>query len=123
MRQPYQALVWIDHHQAKVFQFDATEVHHLVIHSTHPHQHLHHKANSGDSGHAPPDKAFLRKVAESLATAGAVLLVGPGSAKTELAADIGRAEPADHPTDAELVALGRSYFEAKDPKRSQSHSQ
>ena len=62
----YHALVWIDHREAKVFQFDATDVDHSTVQSTHPHQHLHHKANSGDSGHAPLDKEFLKHVAQAV---------------------------------------------------------
>jgi stalled ribosome rescue protein Dom34 len=132
MSQHYHALVWIDHHEAKVFQFDATDVQHTSLHSSHPHQHLHHKANSGDSGHAALDTAYLRKVAEAIAKSGAVLIVGPGSAKSELAAYIERTspelakkiagvDPADHPTDGELVAFARSYFKADDRMHSQTH--
>jgi stalled ribosome rescue protein Dom34 len=132
MSQHYHALVWIDHHEAKVFQFDTIDVEHTTIHSSHPHQHLHHKANSGDSGHAPVDKGFLERVAECIAHAGAVLITGPASAKTELAAHIERSspelakrisgiEPMDHPTDGELVAFARSYFKADDRMRSQTH--
>jgi stalled ribosome rescue protein Dom34 len=130
MSQHYHALVWIDHHEAKVFHFDATDVEHTTVHSSHPHQHLHHKANSGDSGHAPVDKGFLERVAECIAQAGAVLITGPASAKTELAAHIGRTspelakrisgvEPMDHPTDGELVAFARSFFKADDRMHSQ----
>lgn len=132
MSQHYHALVWIDHHEAKVFQFDATDVEHTTIHSSHPHQHLHHKANSGDSGHAPLDKEFLKHVAASVAQAGAILITGPASAKTELATYIGQTSPElakrisgveslDHPTDGELVAFGRSFFKADDRMHSQSH--
>ena len=60
MADHYHALVWIDHREAKVFQFNATDVERAEVRSTHPHQHIHHKANSGDSGHAPLDKEFLR---------------------------------------------------------------
>jgi stalled ribosome rescue protein Dom34 len=132
MSQHYHALVWIDHHEAKVFHFDATEVERTTVHSSHPHQHLHHKANSGDSGHAPLDKEFLRHVAASIAQAGAVLITGPAGAKTELAAYITHTSPdlagrisgvetMDHPTDGELVAFGRSFFKADDRLHSQLH--
>jgi hypothetical protein len=90
MSQHYHALVWIDHHEAKVFQFDATDVEHTTVRSSNPHQHLHHKANSGDSGHAPLDKEFLKHVAASVAQACAILITGPASTKTELATYMGR---------------------------------
>ena len=89
----YHALVWIDHREAKVFQFDATDVDRSTVRSTHPDQHLHHKANSGDSGHAPLDKEFLKHVAQALSTAGAILITGPAGAKTELDTYIKQTQP------------------------------
>src|SRR6202000_301308 len=77
----YHALVWIDHREAKIFQFDATDVDRATVRSTHPHQHIHHHANAGDSGHVPVDKEFLHHVAQALATAGAILITGPAGAK------------------------------------------
>jgi stalled ribosome rescue protein Dom34 len=129
----YHALVWIDHREAKVFQFDATAVDHSTVRSTHPHQHLHHKANSNDSGHAPLDKEFLKHVAQALSTAGAILITGPASAKTELATYIKQTQPdlakrisavetLDHPTDGALLDFARRYFEADDRMHPQRHS-
>lgn len=123
-------LVWVDHHQAKVFQICEGHVLPTIIHSTHPHEHLHHKANAGDSGHVPLDKAYLERIATAVTPASAVLIVGPGLAKTELAAYIEAQSPdlpkrisgvetVDHPTDGELVASGRSFFEADDRMRAQ----
>lgn len=130
MRKLYHALVWIDHQQAKVFFFNADESEMAVVHSTHPHQHLHHKANAGDSGHAPVDKAFLRHVAQAISKAGALLITGPANAKVELvtylkqhdpmlAARVSAVETVDHPTDGELLAHGRTFFKADDRMRSQ----
>jgi stalled ribosome rescue protein Dom34 len=130
MTNPYHALVWIDHQQAKIFHFDASRADRAVVHSSHPHQHLHHKANSRDSGHATVDTRFLRDVAESLAPAGAILITGPGSAKTELASYLRRAHPeisrrvssveaADHPTDGQLLAFARTFFDKDDRMHSQ----
>src|SRR2546426_4004398 len=110
MSNHYHALVWIDHREAKVFQFNVTDVDYTTIRSDHPDQHIHHKANSGDSGHAPVDNAVLKRVAEAIAQAGAILITGPANAKTELAAYIKRVQPnlaerisgvqtLDHPSD------------------------
>jgi stalled ribosome rescue protein Dom34 len=126
----YHAIVWIDHQQAKIFQFDATDVDSTVVRSSHPHQHIHHKANSGDSGHAPVDKAFLKQVAENLVNAGTILITGPANAKQELSAYLAENQPAiaariagveslDHPTDGELLNLARTFFKAADRMRSQ----
>jgi stalled ribosome rescue protein Dom34 len=132
MSQHYHALVWIDHREAKVFQFDATDVDRAVVRSTHPHQHIHHKANAGDSGHAPLDKEFLKHVAQALEPAGAILITGPASAKTELATYIKQTHPElaqrisgvealDHPTDGALLAFARSFFKADDRMHPQRH--
>ena len=126
----YHAIVWIDHQQAKVFKFDATQIDSTVVRSTHPHQHIHHKANAGDSGHAPVDTAFLKRVAENLADTGTILITGPANAKSELktwleqhqpavAARIAAVEPLDHPSDGELLALARKFFKTADRMHSQ----
>ena len=133
MSNHYHALVWIDHREAKVFHFNTTEVDRTTVRSSHPNQHIHHKANSGDSGHAPVDNEYLNHVAEALAHAGAILITGPANAKTELAAYIKRTNPnlaerisgveaLDHPSDGALVALGRKFFKADDRMHSQSSS-
>ena len=89
----FHAVVWIDHHEARVFHFSPTEVEKLVLHPDHPTRHIHHKANSIGSGHAAEDHAFLHAVAQSFADAGAVLITGPANAKTELVKHISRARP------------------------------
>lgn len=129
----YHAVVWIDHQLAKVVHFNADASEPVQIHATHPHQHLHHKANSIDSGHAAVDKKFLARVADALAHSGAILVMGPASAKTELhnylkqthpaiAARISAVESADHPTDGQLLAHARQFFKADDRMRSQVHT-
>ena len=121
----FHAVIWIDHHEARVFHFSRTEVDSLVLHPDNPTQHIHHKANSIGSGHAAEDHAFLQAVAQSVADAGAVLLTGPGNAKTELIKHISQHAPelmksivavetVDHPSDAQLVAHARHYFKAED---------
>jgi stalled ribosome rescue protein Dom34 len=121
-------IVWIDHQVAKVLHFDADSSDLVLIHSTHPHAHLHHKANSNDSGHAPVDKKFHEHVAEAIAGSEEILVTGPASAKTELvahlkharpsvAAKISAVEPMDHPTDGQLLAHGRRFFVADDRMR------
>ena len=129
----YHAVVWIDHKQARVVYFNADSSEPQVVQSSHPNTHLHHKANSIDSGHAPVDKKFFERVAEAIAPAGALLVVGPASAKTELvsylkqahpvtAARISAVEPMDHPTDGQLLAHARHFFKADDRMRSQIHA-
>ena len=125
MTKHFHAVVWIDHHEARVFHFSPTDVDQLVLHPHNPTRHIHHKASSIGSGHAAEDQAFFAAVAEALADAGAVLITGPANAKTELVKHIHRHDPklmnaiaavetVDHPSDAALVAYARKYFKADD---------
>jgi len=130
MTNHYHAFIWIDHRLAKVFHFN-TDVHDIdLVHSSHPGQHIHHKANSGDSGHAAVDKNFLERVVQAVAGAGAILIAGPGAAKTELHTHIKHLHPQmvekisavealDHPSDGELLAHARRFFRADDRMRKQ----
>lgn len=121
----YHAVVWIDHHEARVFHLSPTDIDRLTLHPDHPTKHIHHKANSIGSGHAAVDHDFLQAVAEAIADAGEVLITGPANAKTELVKHIQQRDPkgapaivgvetVDHPSDGELVAYARKYFKAAD---------
>jgi hypothetical protein len=127
----YHAVIWIDHHEARVFHFSPTEVDQLVLHPHNPTRHIRHKANSIGSGHAAKDQAFLQAVAESVADAGAILITGPANAKTELVKHIhhqlpkmmnaiAAVETVDHPSDGALVAYARKYFKAADRMHAQT---
>ena len=88
MQSHFHAIVWIDHHQAKVFHFNANEVDRAIVRPHDRTVHLHHKANTIGSGHVAADKEFLGRVTEAVAGAGTILIVGPAGAKTELASHL-----------------------------------
>jgi hypothetical protein len=67
-----------------MFHFRPTDVERLALHPDHLTRHIHHKANSIGSGHASEDHAFLQALAKSIADTGAVLIMGPANAETEL---------------------------------------
>ena len=130
----YHTIVWIDHQQAKLFHIGREEADEAAVRSAHPHEHLHHKANSVGSGHAAVDHSFLERVSQSLNGSGAILITGPASAKDELAAHIRERHPnlaklisaveaVDHPTDGQLIALARKFFRADDRMHFQSARQ
>jgi hypothetical protein len=119
------AVVWIDHRQARVLQFNPTEEDERVLHPEGAPAHLHHHANSIGAGHAAEDQKFFHQVVASLAGVKAVLITGPANAKFELVKHIEKhdpqlakiiagVEPLDHPTDGELVAHARRFFRAAD---------
>ena len=113
-------IIWIDHKEAHVLFFDATL--NEIIKSKSDHSHLHHKANTIGSGNAPEDHKFFHKVLSVVADVKEILIVGPGSAKAELlkhasmhdpliAKRIIGVETLDHPTDPQLIAYAKKYFQ------------
>jgi len=126
----YHAVVWIDHHEARIFTFTATEADKLVVHPQNPHVHLHHKSSTIGDGRAASDPAYFDQVANALDAAGEILITGPANAKVELKQYIERHKPqllekivgietVDHPTDGALTDHARRYFVGADRMRSQ----
>lgn len=117
----FHAIVWIDHSQAKVFHIGLSGEDEITLHPHLPTRHIHHKANSIGSGHVGLDKEFFAQVMNAVADAGEILIIGPASAKTELAKylrdqhpkvgeRIVAVEAADHPSDREIVAHAKQHF-------------
>ena len=117
----FHAVIWIDRSQAKVFDIGLSGEDEIALHPHLPTRHVHHKANSIGSGHAGFDKEFFAPVMNAVSNAGEILIIGPASAKTELAKylrdrhppigdRIVAVEAADHPTDREIVAFARQHF-------------
>lgn len=113
--------VWIDHREAKIFQIEPEtfEMSKVVA----PQQHVTRKALE-QGAHANLG-GYYHEVATALKGAGALLIVGPSSAKLDfirhlqghdraLEAAICGVETLDHPTDPQLVAYVRHYFKDKD---------
>jgi len=122
------AVVWIDHRVAKVFYLGLETSDERTIGADLATEHLHHKANTIGSGKALEDPTFFSRIGEALQSSHAILIVGPGNEKTLLlkyleerrhAAKGGelRAEACDHPTDREIIALGRRHFHLGEPAR------
>ena len=122
------AVVWIDHRIAKIFYLGLDAADERAIHADLENQHLHHKANTIGSGKAHDDPTFFPRIDEALEHCEAVLLAGPGNEKTLLLKHLKeghrsskrselRAEPSDHPTDREIIALGRHHFHLGEPAR------
>ena len=128
----YHAVIWIDHEQAKVFSMNLAGAHdEWTVRPHDRHIHLHHKAGPiASAGKAPADKHYFHSVAEAVADAGEILIVGPGTAKSELrkhmqehdpkiAVKIVGVEPIDHPTDGELINYAKRFFGRADRMRPQ----
>jgi len=124
MTNPYHAILWIDHKEAKVFSIDS-ENRIANVENTAGDTHIHHRAGAMGSGHEHEDAHYLKAVANALATAHEIVVTGPAQAKLELmhwmkgnapqtAVKVLGVETLDHPTDGELVAFAKRYFRAKD---------
>jgi hypothetical protein len=122
------AVVWIDHSDAHILGFnaEASEAKQVHAHSSHKKQHL--KSGIPGSGHAPEDQGYYHEVAEGLAPAGEILIVGPASAKLALLKHLQKHDPVlagkvvgiesvDHPSDGQLLAYARHYFIGADRMR------
>lgn len=122
------AVVWVDHHEAHVLHFsaDATANERIRAHSKH--SKLHTKSGVPGSGHAVEDPKYYHRVAQALADAGEILIVGPSSGKLALIKHLQQHDPAvankvvgiesvDHPTDGQLLAYARHYFLKVDQMR------
>jgi hypothetical protein len=121
MPQHFHAIVRIDHLQARIFHLGLSGTDEIILHPQMPTRHIHHKANSRDSGHVHESGEFLNHVLDAVSDAGEILIFGPSGKKTELAKCIrernsnvgGRivaVEAADHPTDGEIVAYAKRHF-------------
>lgn len=121
----YHALVWIDHLEAHVMHISPDDVEKSLIHPSGQHHKLHSRISTLGSGRSPEDQDYYHRVAQALAGASEILIVGPAQAKLQLVKHIHSHEPAlvrkvvgvetvDHPSDGQLVAYARKYFLAKD---------
>lgn len=115
--------VWIDHREAKIFGISVDDADEVVLHDTHAPAHIHRRADHVHKGKSVPDKTFLDEVASKLSGFRGFIIVGPGTARAELAGYLAEAypmlakriwgiEPVDHPTDPQLVAAARKYLRA-----------
>jgi stalled ribosome rescue protein Dom34 len=110
----FHAVVWMDHQQAHVLQFDAESIEAQRV-----------KARSHHPRHHGTDERALHQYYEQVAQAVAgtqeVLLTGPGQAHDDfklwcvkhdavVAKTLVGSERTDHPSDNQLVALARQYF-------------
>ena len=119
------AVVWIDHHEARVIYFNADDADEKTVHPDHPSHHLHHKAGSPSGTHDKGEPSFYHDVANALGEAREFLVVGPSTAKTEfvtwlhghspaLAGRLFGVEALQQMSDGQVVAEARRFFKKAD---------
>jgi stalled ribosome rescue protein Dom34 len=115
------AVVWIDHQEAHVIQFNADTHENSTITTKSKHGNVHRKAGVLTGHHQVSSEAYLHEVVEAVAGCLEILIVGPGVAKLELIKHIHHhdakisnkvvgVETVDHPTDGQLLAYAKKYF-------------
>ncbi len=118
--------IWIDHKEAHILYFDKSK--NEIVKSNAERPHLHHKANEVGSGKAPAEGNYFHAVINAVADVSEILIVGPGSAKTELFKHANAHDPAiakkivgvetvDHPTDGQILNFAKAYFHKVDQMR------
>ena len=113
-------VVWIDHKEARIFRIQPDTSTEVTVHAPH---FVHRHPGGSDRAKDHPDDArrFYQEVAGSLNDAEGIVIVGPASAKLDflkyvhkhdhlLEPKIIGIETMDHPTDAQLVAYAKQYF-------------
>ena len=121
----FHAVVWIDHAETRIFEFGTGGIEHHRIRPTDRRGNIHHKSGTVGSGHEHEDKHYLAAIASALKPNHEILIVGHGQAKIELAHHIRDHVPAlalrimgvetlYHPTEGEVIAFARNFFEKKD---------
>jgi len=110
----FHAVVWLDHAQAQVLQFDAEHVQGQKVKA-----HSHHTAQHGSTVRTQHE--FFGDVCDALAGITEVLVTGPKQGladfrhyaekhRTATAKHIVGYETVDHPSEKQLIALARHYF-------------
>jgi stalled ribosome rescue protein Dom34 len=126
----YHAVVWIDHHEARVIFFNADDADEKTIHPEHHSRHSRHKSGSPAGTHERGEATYYRGVADALGKAKAFLVAGPSTAKTEFVTWLRSEAPAmierlsgietlQHMTDGQLVAEARRFFKGADHMKPQ----
>ena len=117
----FHAVVWIDHHEARILDFNADDAHATAISPKHSTSRGHSKLGGRASWRESEDMTYFDEVAAKLDGIGEVLIVGPANAKlgflkrlqakhAPLADKVVGVETVDHPSDGELLKFARAYF-------------
>lgn len=112
-------VVFLDHSHANIFELhpEMTEEHHMVRHELKKHMGAEKEQNKHKD-----ERKFFDDLIVHLKDAHQILLIGPGLAKTEFKHHLEThhhkavndkvvaVETVDHPTDGQIVAMGKKFF-------------
>jgi stalled ribosome rescue protein Dom34 len=121
--------VWVDQHEAKIFEFNATEgVTEKGVASPRYHFNNRIKSEEGPKVRDQDAQHYFHEIATALKGASQVLIVGPSIAKLQLLRwlhthdhlleqRVVGVETVDHPTDRQLLAFAQKAFQRVDAAR------
>lgn len=112
-------VIWIDREHAKIFHFSNEKMERKNFKSKHAEHHTH---RMEQAEHQRQEQAFFSEIVTSLRDAAHILILGPGVSKHHfqnylmehlplLAKRIVGCEPVDHPTDPQIAAYARKFFQ------------
>lgn len=110
----FHAVLWLDHHEARLLAFDAEQVEPHVLRASGHHSRLHGSA-------VRSEHEFYAEVCSTLRPIAEVLAVGSSTSLADLRRYVEKHRPAlvpqivgyetvNHPSDKQLVAMARQYF-------------
>ncbi len=120
----HQAVVWINHNEAKVFGFSDDAELEVDFHSNTALQHLHHGAAGWEAGGNPPNyPEFYQRILRALDPVGAIVITGPDTFKDVFKAFLDHCRPVvasrvraveamDEPAAEAVLAIAHRYFKA-----------
>jgi len=119
------ATIWLDHREARIFRLSSRGVDKATLRPMlHP-ERRHSRGESAATAHPDDDRRFFADISAALSGYAHILVIGPSSAKLELVEyaherdhtledRIDGVQTVDHPTDRQIVALGKKYFKLAD---------
>ena len=121
----FHAVLWLDHREARIIYFNVDSHEETVIHPAHDPRHLHEKAGSAGGQHLHGEPEYFDRIIAALTPAGAFMITGPSTAKTELVAymqkhapqvckRLDEVETLAKVTDKQLLAEARRHFKVSD---------
>ncbi|MBO6633465.1 translational machinery protein [Parvibaculum sp.] len=125
MSQHFHAVVWIDHHEARILDFNADDANADKVTVKHKATRKQSARTGKASWRESEDGAFFDEVAARLDGIGEILIVGPANAKlgflkrlqakhAAIADHVVGIETVDHPSDGQLLDFARAYFRKAD---------
>jgi hypothetical protein len=118
---PFNAVVWLDHAEARIFLFGPSDPQRAGYHQAHQISSLPYRAGHIDAGHVHADPGYFVRIGKALEGFSKLLVLGPGSAKLEfishlqqhapeLARGLVGVETIDYPISRDIAFVAARYF-------------